>query len=89
MESSIIDKLQAQMDAEPCYKKLKRTWKINKWILNANIQHYKNWIKSKKYRLSYGDCDCFKGLREIDEKYCEGNPKCSLKKCDVSFIDSF
>ena len=76
------------MDNDPWYVKLHRGIKVKIWICKSNIQHYKKWIKSKHHRRSYGDCDCFKGKRQINEEYCKNNPKCNLKKIKVSYIDS-
>jgi len=75
------------MDADPWHVKLKRKWRVKKWIWKANRRHYRSWIESKEYRQSYGDCDCVKGLREVDKDYCKDNPKCALKKSKVSYID--
>jgi len=68
--------------------KIKRWWRIKLWFLKANWRHRKIWLMSKEYRKSYGDCDCFKGKRQINEEYCKNNPKCNLKKIKVSYIDS-
>jgi len=86
--SEIIQEILTKMESEPRHKKLWRWWKMKRWIWKSNRYHYKSWIKSKSYRQSYGDCDCFKGLREVDEEHCKTNPKCNLKKIHVGYIDS-
>lgn len=88
MSSNILEKLIEEMDNDPWHVKLKRNWNVRKWSWKANLRHYKAWVTSKSYRKSYGDCDCFKTGREIDEEYCKNNPKCNLRKSGVSYIDS-
>lgn len=87
MSSDIIKKMLDKMDKDPWHVKMKRKWRIRKWIMRANWRHYRAWIESKEYRDSYGDCECFKGNREIDKEYCKNNPKCNLRKAKVSYID--
>lgn len=87
MKSDIIQKLLDDMDADPWYVKLKRWWRVKNWFWKANIRHYRSWVTSESYRKSYGDCECFKNGREIDEEYCKNNPKCNLRKSKISYIE--
>lgn len=86
--SEIIKEILTKMENDPWHVKIRRWWRNKRWFWKANIRHYKSWVKSKSYRQSYGDCDCFKGLREIDKEHCKNNPKCNLKKVKVTYIDS-
>ena len=88
VSSKIIQDIFDKMDKDPWYVKLRRWWINKRWFWRAHRRHYRKWITSKSYRQSYGDCDCFKGLREIDEEYCKNNPKCNMKKNNVFYIDS-
>lgn len=83
----VIKRLREKRKNQPWHKKLKRKLFIKKIIYKSQFRHYASWLKSKEYRKSYGDCDCFKGKREINEEHCKNDPKCNLKKIKLSYID--
>ena len=75
------------MKNDPWHVKLRRWWRLNLWFARANWRHRISWVTSKKYRKSYGDCDCFTTGRKITKEHCDNNPKCNLRKAQVSYIE--
>lgn len=86
--SPTLERLLEKMENDPWHIKLKRWWRIRRWLWSCKLRHYFHWVTSKNYRLSYGDCDCFKGKRQINDDYCKDNPKCNLNKICVSYIEA-
>jgi len=85
--SEVIQRILEKMANDPWHVRLKRHIRVMSWFWKKNWIHRINWICSKQYRESYGDCDCFTTGRKIDDEYCKSNKKCNLKKARVSYIE--
>jgi hypothetical protein len=93
MESKIIQNFQDEFNQRPWHYRLKIHLRVRMWFWRKNVVHAWNWITSKKYRLSYGNCtfyceSCLIHNWAETDPYCKSNPKCTVKKNKVYYIDA-
>jgi hypothetical protein len=92
-KSEVVQRLQDRFNKEPWYYRLKIHLKVKMWFWKMNARHYWNWCTSKKYRLEYGECTfyceaCYKHNWVETDAYCRTNPRCTVKKSGVYYIEA-
>jgi len=92
-KSEVIRRMQHRFNKKPWSYKFKIYFKVKMWFWKMNIRHYWNWCTSKEYRQSYGECTfysdyCYKDNMDTTDPYCKNNPRCTIKKSGLFYIEA-